>query len=159
MTDKTARPIFQPAPRPQRINDAGSAEALRKATVDLGFNRTTSAPASVTEPAAAPAAVIPAPAPSSPTPAPAPGPKVVTAAPAPRAVPKPKVAKPAPATDFSDRETSLKFVIDDELSTALKMDAVKRRVTVKYLVLEALAEKGYPVDLANMPEDGRRVRK
>jgi hypothetical protein len=80
-------------------------------------------------------------------------------APAPRAAPKPKAVKPAPATDFSDRETSLKFVIDDELSTALKLDAVRRRVTVKFLVLEALAEKGYPVDMATLHEDGRRVRK
>jgi len=32
-------------------------------------------------------------------------------------------------------------------------------VTVKYLFLEALAAKGYPVNLAQQPEDGRRVRK
>ncbi|WP_454719131.1 hypothetical protein [Caulobacter segnis] len=162
MTDKTIRPAFQPAPRPRPINDAGSTEALRKATEDLGFNRTTSAPARVAEPVvapAAPASVVPEPAPAPATPTPAPAPKVVAAQPAPRAVPKPKVVKPAPVSDFSDRETSLKFVIDDELSTALKLDAVKRRVTVKYLVLEALAEKGYPVDLATLPEDGRRARK
>ena len=36
---------------------------------------------------------------------------------------------------------------------------IKRRATVKYLVLEALAEKGYPVDLASLPQDGRRLRK
>lgn len=149
MNDKTPRPAFQPAPRPRPINDAGSTEALRKATEDLGFNRTTSAPAAA-EPAAQPVARLE---PASPTP------KVVTAPPAPHAVPKPKMVKAVPAVDFSDRETSLKFVIDDELSTALKLDAVKRRVTVKYLVLEALAEKGYPVDLANQPEDGRRARK
>ncbi|GAF80960.1 unnamed protein product [marine sediment metagenome] len=162
MTDKTARPIFQPAPRPQRINDAGTAEALRKATEDLGFNRTTSAPASAAEPALAPVARV-EPALSAPASAPAsasnPAPKVAAAAPAPRAAPKPKAVKPAPASNFSERETSLKFVIDDELSTALKLDAVKRRVTVKFLVLEALAEKGYPIDLATLQEDGRRARK
>ncbi|GGL35857.1 hypothetical protein [Caulobacter rhizosphaerae] len=148
MNDKTVRPTFQPAPRPRPINDAGSTEALRKATEDLGFARTTSAPA-----APSPTLVQPAAEPVAPL-----APKVV-AAPAPRAVAKPKTARPAPAADFSDRETSLKFVIDDALSTALKLDAVRRRVTVKYLVLEALAEKGYPVDLANLHEDGRRLRK
>lgn len=152
MTDKTIRPAFQPAPRPRPINDAGSTEALRKATEDLGFNRPTSAPAAVSAAAATPVvggqALRPEP--------------VVVAdapAPAPRVVPKAKPAKPAPVIAFAERETSLKFVIDDELSTALKLDAVKRRVTVRYLVLEALAEKGYPVDLANLPEDGRRIRK
>ncbi|MBI1684273.1 hypothetical protein [Caulobacter hibisci] len=158
MTDKaTQRPAFQPAPRPRPINDVGSTEALRKATEDLGFNRTTSAPANLVEPAAASASapVIQAPAP----PKPASTLQVAAAAPAPRAAPKAKPGKPAPVVDFADRETSLKFVIDDTLSTALKMDAVRRRVTVKYLVLEALAEKGYPVDLANLPEDGRRARK
>jgi hypothetical protein len=29
---------------------------------------------------------------------------------------------------------------------------------VKYLVLEALAAKGYNVDLSAVPEDGRRIR-
>lgn len=162
MTDKTARPIFQPAPRPQRINDAGTAEALRKATEDLGFNRTTSAPASATETALTPVDKV-QPAPSAPASAPAsapsPAPKVAAAAPAPRAAPKPKAVKPAPAPDFSERETSLKFTIDDELSTALKLEGVNRRVTVKFLVLEALAEKGYPVDLDTLHEDGRRARK
>ena len=154
MNDKPARPAFQPAPRPRPINDAGSTEALRKATEDLGFNRTTSsAPAGEPiEPAVAAVARL------QPV-SPAPRPKVVEEPPPPRAAAKTKAEKSAPALDFSDRETSLKFVIDDALSTALKLDAVKRRVTVKYLVLEALAEKGYPVDLANLPEDGRRVRK
>ena len=38
------------------------------------------------------------------------------------------------------------------------MEAIKRRVTVKFLVLEALAAKGYDVDLDAIPEDGRRLR-
>jgi hypothetical protein len=157
MTDKTVRPAFQPAPRPRPINDAGSTEALRKATEDLGFARTTSAPASLAE---APAPVVARTEPvAAIAPAPAPASKVASALPTPRAASKPKPVKAALVSDFSDRETSLKFAIDDALSTALKLDAVKRRVTVKYLVLEALAEKGYPVDLANLPEDGRRMRK
>lgn len=158
MTDKTTRPAFQPAPRPRPINDAGSAEALRKATEDLGFNRTTSAPASATETALAPVAKL-EPALSASASAPASAPKLAAAPPAPRAATKSKAVKPAPAPDFSERETSLKFTIDDELSTALKLEGVNRRVTVKFLVLEALAEKGYPVDLATLQEDGRRARK
>ncbi|PVM88605.1 hypothetical protein [Caulobacter endophyticus] len=158
MTEKTVRPAFQPAPRPRPINDAGSAEALRKATEDLGFARTTSAPPSAAAPAPAEA---PSEAKSTPVAVapPPPAPKLASVAPVARPASKAKPVKPAPAADFSDRETSLKFAIDDELSTALKLDAVRRRVTVKYLVLEALAEKGYPVDLANLPEDGRRIRK
>lgn len=165
MTEKTVRPAFQPAPRPRPINDAGSAEALRKATEDLGFARTTSAPASAAEGPVRVAPVVDsvvdsaAPPPEPVAVASSAAPKVAAAAPTPRTASKPKPVKPAPVSDFSDRETSLKFGIGDELSTALKLDAVKRRVTVKYLVLEALAEKGYPVDLANLPEDGRRVRK
>lgn len=158
MTDKTIRPAFQPAPRPRPLNDAGSTEALRKATEDLGFNRPTSAPAAGTQ-AAVTGALGAEPIGVAEAPAAAPEPKGAASAPAPRVVPKAKPAKPAPVIAFAERETSLKFVIDDELSTALKLDAVKRRVTVRYLVLEALAEKGYPVDLANLPEDGRRIRK
>ena len=46
----------------------------------------------------------------------------------------------------------------DEVWTALRQEALNRRVTVKYLVLEALAAKGYNVDLSAVPEDGRRIR-
>ncbi|MGE7157534.1 hypothetical protein ACQKJ1_27955 [Methylorubrum rhodesianum] len=42
--------------------------------------------------------------------------------------------------------------------TELRQAALNRRVTVKYLVLEALAAKGYKVDLNAVPEDGRRNR-
>lgn len=54
--------------------------------------------------------------------------------------------------------TALKFEVPDEVWTALRQEALNRRVTVKYLVLEALAAKGYNVDLSAVPEDGRRVR-
>lgn len=37
--------------------------------------------------------------------------------------------------------------------------ALNRRVTVKHLVLEALAAKGYTVDLAAVPEHERRLRR
>ncbi len=151
MTDKPARPLFQPAPRPRPINDGATTEALKEATRDLGFGRTSSdISAAQTEPQARPA-------PSAPV------------APAPRAAVapelKPKIVKPARAAapvvafDPGDRSTSIKFEIDDALSTALKFEAVRRRVTVKYLILEALAAQDFPVDLANQPQDGRRVRK
>lgn len=53
---------------------------------------------------------------------------------------------------------ALKFEVPDEVWTALRQAALNRRVTVKYLVLEALAAKGYSVDLSAVPEDGRRLR-
>lgn len=53
---------------------------------------------------------------------------------------------------------ALKFEVPDEVWIALRQEALNRRVTVKYLVLEALAAKGYNVDLSTVPEDGRRIR-
>ncbi len=53
---------------------------------------------------------------------------------------------------------ALKFEVPDEVWIALRQEALNRRVTVKYLVLEALAAKGYRVDLSAVPEDGRRIR-
>lgn len=146
MTDKPAHKLLQPAPRPRPINDPGMMQSLDEVTRDLGFNRPTSTPAA--EPAAPPAAAVSA--------APAPKPLVVRPEPSPKAS---KSVRSAPAAAVDDRSTSIKFEIDDALSTALKFEAVRRRVTVKYLILEALAAKDFPVDLANLPEDGRRVRK
>ena len=54
--------------------------------------------------------------------------------------------------------TALKFEVPDEVWTALRQEALNRRVTVKYLVLEALAAKGYNINLSAVPEDGRRIR-
>ena len=56
------------------------------------------------------------------------------------------------------KSAALKFEVPDEVWTALRQEALNRRVTVKYLVLEALAAKGYNVDLSVVPEDGRRLR-
>lgn len=58
----------------------------------------------------------------------------------------------------SVKGSALKFEVPDEVWTALRQEALNRRVTVKYLVLEALAAKGYNVDLSAVPEDGRRLR-
>lgn len=163
MTDKTPRPSFQPAPRPRPINPAGSAEALQEATRDLGFTRKTS-PEEATPPEAQASVAAPAKPALAPAPAPVIAPRAAQPAlvgpnPVAKIAPKPKTAKVEPAPSYEDRETSIKFAISDELSTALKLDAVQRRVTVKYIILEALAEKGYPIDLVNLPQDGRRARK
>lgn len=139
MTDKIARPPFQPAPRPRPINDPVTTQALQDATQDLGFGRkTSSADAASVETKSAPVA-------------PAPEPKA-------EFVGSPKDAAP-PAPVPSALLAPLKFDIDRELSNFLKMEAVRRGATVKFLILEALAGKGYPVDMANTPEDGRRPRR
>jgi hypothetical protein len=53
---------------------------------------------------------------------------------------------------------ALKIEVPDKVWAALKMEAVRRRVTVRFLVLEALADRGYEIDLDNTPQDGRRLR-
>lgn len=146
MPDKIARPSFMPAPRARPINDGASTQALVDATQDLGFGRKTSSvdaasdKAEATQPAAIPP-VQAAPLPDASTPA-----------------RKAKVAAP-PVPVPSALLAPLKFDIDRELSYFLKMEAVRRGATVKFLILEALAGKGYPVDMANTPEDGRRPRR
>lgn len=149
---------FMPAPRPKAINDPEATRALQEATADLGFSRKTSAEDAAPAMAQAPAtSATPTAAPTPATPV-AP-PKAAEAASIAKVAPRPKVVKVEPAPAFDERETSIKFAISDELSTALKLDAVQRRVTVKYIILEALAAKGYPIDLVNLPQDGRRAKK
>lgn len=131
---------FQPAPRPQaRLNPADAAR-LAEANADLGFARPVSSPETPSaekhpaepEVPAQPARVRPAPA--------------------------AHIAKAdLPAAD-AHATASLKIEVPDKVWTALKIEAIRRRVTVKFLVLEALARQGYEVDLANVPHDGRRLR-
>ena len=129
------KPAFQPAPRPRPRISPEDAQQLAVATSDLGFTRPSSAPeAKAQEPA----------------------PQPVEAAPAP-ITQEPK-APLAPAAPAAAKGTALKFEVPDQVWTALRQEALNRRVTVKYLVLEALAAKGYNVDLAAVPEDGRRLR-
>ena len=65
----------------------------------------------------------------------------------------------APKTPIAPAKgAALKFEVPDKVWTALRQEALNRRVTVKYLVLEALAARGYDVDLSAVPEDGRRIR-
>jgi hypothetical protein len=129
------KPAFQPAPRPRPRISPEDAQQLAVATSDLGFTRPSSAPeARAEEPVAPPAE------------------------PAPVAVPSTQVPKAPLAPAASAKGTALKFEVPDPVWTALRQEALNRRVTVKYLVLEALAAKGYNVDLAAVPEDGRRLR-
>jgi hypothetical protein len=88
-----------------------------------------------------------------------------------RALTPPETRHEAPATEplgtiahtpkipvAPTKSAALKFEVPDEVWIALRQEALNRRVTVKYLVLEALAAKGYNVDLSTVPEDGRRIR-
>lgn len=86
----------------------------------------------------------------------------------PSSAPPARIEEPAPehapraqapkAPIAHTKGSALKFEVPDEVWTALRQEALNRRVTVKYLVLEALAAKGYSVDLSAVPEDGRRLR-
>lgn len=53
---------------------------------------------------------------------------------------------------------AIRLDVPDDVWMALKLDSVHRRVTVRYLILEALQKAGYPVILDQIPEDGRRLR-
>lgn len=145
MTSKPAAFAFQPAPRPQPRASPEQTRDLNAATADLGFGRTTSPPAS--EPASPEAAKEPSPAAT---------PKAKGAA-APQPAPRASLS-PAAASEPARRSPALKFDVPDAVWQALRHEALNRRVTVKYLVLEALADKGYQVDLSAVPEDGRRLR-
>lgn len=124
------KPAFQPAPRPRPRISPEDAQQLAVATSDLGFTRPSSAPETRAEEPVQPAAE------HSATP-----------------------AAQEPKTPIAPvKGTALKFEVPDPVWTALRQEALNRRVTVKYLVLEALAAKGYNVDLAAVPEDGRRLR-
>ncbi|MCJ2067953.1 hypothetical protein MKK75_03870 [Methylobacterium sp. J-030] len=132
------KPAFQPAPRPRPRTSPEDAQQLAAATSDLGFTRPSSAPEARAE-EQVPPLVEP----------------VAAAAPSTQA-PKAPLAPTSPAAAV--KGTALKFEVPDQVWTALRQEALNRRVTVKYLVLEALAAKGYNVDLAAVPEDGRRLR-
>jgi len=124
---------FQPTPRPQPRTSVADAERLQEETRDLGFGRTAG---------------------STPVVAPADKPRAPTAPKAESSAAKRTLAA-APATK---RGPSLKLDVPDEVWNELRFAALNRRVTVRFLVLEALAAKGYGIDLSATPEDGRRIR-
>jgi hypothetical protein len=149
MSSKPAPLQFGPAPRPTPRVSQAMADKLSAETADLGFGRATSAPET---PAEEPAGETPQPA-------------VARSRPLARAKPLTRAARPHTAARQTRPEpaeltgsASLKFDVPGDLWTALKIEAAQRRVTVKFLVLEALSKQGYAVDLEAVPEDGRRIR-
>jgi hypothetical protein len=150
MAEKTPALAFGPTPRAKPRISQAQADQLSAETADLGFGRVTSAPG-------AGAASSP---PSTPL-------EAVPPAPEPRA-PASRVSAPSKARSASAStrpkpaalagSASLKFDVPGDLWTEMKVEAAKRRVTVKYLVLEALSKQGFDVDLEAVPEDGRRLR-
>ena len=135
---------FQPAPRPQPRVSPEDTKRLQEATQDLGFGRPTGSPTAFTS---EDANALPKP------PEPVSKIKPSKALQGPAETPNTAVEGGIPFKD-----AALKIAVPDDLWNELRLQALKRRVTVKFLVLEALAEKGYTVDLAAIPEDGRRIR-
>lgn len=129
----TTTPLaFQPTPRPQPRTTPEDTARLQAATEDLGFGRAMPKPLA---------------------------PRTVSAE---RKVEPRAAASRAKVSERAAPKTqhgaALKLAVPDEVWDELRFEAVKRRVTVRFLVLEALAAKGYNVDLAATPEDGRRIR-
>ena len=86
------------------------------------------------------------------------GPVVQPPATAPAPEPPKSKAKPKPAPVTDAKGWSIKFDVSDEVYQALLLETVRKRVTMKYLMLEILHERGLPVDLENASKDGRRER-
>jgi hypothetical protein len=146
MTSKPAPLEFGPAPRPTPRVSQALAEQLSAETADLGFARATSTPA----PGPDAEASLPAGARSQPS--------ALAKPPARTARPRAAVRDARPQPVELTGSASLKFDVPGDLWTALKIEAAQRRVTVKFLVLEALSKQGYAIDLEAVPEDGRRIR-
>ncbi|RZK98320.1 MAG: hypothetical protein EOO66_00655 [Methylobacterium sp.] len=151
---------FMPSPRPRPRTSPEDAQLLAAATGDLGFTRASNAPEAAGKPRPKPSK---AQEPKTPL-APLDG-AVAEDAPAQDASPEEIPAKESSAKEIpvkqagpAPRASSLKFEVPDQVWFALRQEALNRRVTVRYLVLEALAAKGYAVDLSAVPEDGRRLR-
>lgn len=172
--DKTAKPpMFMPAPRPTARTSADEAKRLLNSTADLGFRRSSTEQPEVGFQVTAKSDAAPTDAPVEPVSAlapPRPTEHAVKAKPTanktgktdPRS-PKPKLSqRRAGDTASSDLVNvtgqTLRFDVPDSVWVSLKLASVHRRVTVKYLILEALQQAGYEVDLESIPEDGRRLR-
>ena len=74
--------------------------------------------------------------------------------PAPR---KPPKAMPHEATPRS-RMKPLKIELPDYTWVALKKRTAEEMVSLRYFIMEALREKGIPINDIDMVEDGRRFR-
>lgn len=156
---------FMPSPRPRPRTSPEDAQLLAAATGDLGFTRASNAPEAAGKPRPKPSkaqepktplapldGAVAEDAPAQDAPLQDTSPEEIPAKESPAKETPAKQAGPAP------RASSLKFEVPDQVWFALRQEALNRRVTVRYLVLEALAAKGYAVDLSAVPEDGRRLR-
>jgi hypothetical protein len=70
---------------------------------------------------------------------------------------KPSKAIPHEATPRS-RMKSLKIELPDYSWVALKKRTAEEMVSLRYFIMEALREKGIPINDIDMVEDGRRFR-
>lgn len=74
---------------------------------------------------------------------------------------RPEVEEAAPGPEVaraSVRRRPLSLEVPDYLARELKVKAATEAVTVRFLVLSALADAGYRVDADELAEDGRRLR-
>jgi len=160
MTAKTPTLNFQPTPRPRPLNAPNTAAALKELTLDVGFGRPTSAPLPQEAPSSpafktehdekpiAPAKLNPASALEAPT----------SRSETSKQPTKAKASATPSLPEGARRSPSLRIEVNDQLWDALRITAMKRRVTVKYIIYEALAAQGFEIDMAAIPEDGRRER-
>jgi hypothetical protein len=66
--------------------------------------------------------------------------------------------EPVVSTPLRAPSKPLTLDVPDYLRVALKIDAARKGVSVRYLVLTALVEQGFDVEPADLIEDGRRLR-
>jgi hypothetical protein len=126
-----------PAPEPKQRPDPDAMKRLMAETAELGgFMRPSGAPP-VEPPVSEPVQQSPDEPPARPV----------------------RERAPLPRDEAAPKGGVLKCDVGDELFEELRVAAVRRRVTVKYLLVEALAAQGYRhADLSAVPKDGRRDR-
>lgn len=76
-------------------------------------------------------------------------------------MPQEKASEPEPThrpKPLMAPRKAISLEVPEYLATELKVAAAKQSVTVRHLVLTALAEAGFRIEPADMDEDGRRLR-
>ena len=150
---KPTAPKFMPAPRPTQRLSADDATRLKESSADLGFARPMddSDSSLKLQTAKRPNVHLTAAYPSQ-------APKKLDILNSPSRVAIAGMAKVRAAEDLFGNAQPLRLDVPQDLWLDLKVTAAKRRVSVRWLVLEALEKAGYDVSLSAIPEDGRRVR-
>lgn len=147
----SAKPLvpFGKGPRP-KMTDEERARVTSEVAGLAGFDRPLAGegvqpvPETAPEPAPTPALAVPL---------------EPTVQPQPPAT-KPVRPKPAPAPEpVVEATENLRIPVTQAVWDELTLAAHKRRVTVRYLCLEALSKAGYGVDMSKVPADGRRIKK